>query len=100
MGQRTLRITIQQFEDATVLTLEGRVTGPWAEELGRVWTERAPQLAHGSLLIDLSNVTFADAEGKRVLREIYSETQPRVVAGTPWTQYLAREIAGENNQLT
>jgi anti-anti-sigma regulatory factor len=98
MGQHTLRITIQQFEEATVLTLEGRVTGPWAEELGRVWTERAPLLAQGSLLIDLSNVTYADADGKRVLSAIYSETQPRVIAATPWTQHLAREIAGENNQ--
>jgi anti-anti-sigma regulatory factor len=100
MGQHTLRITIQQFEEATVLTLEGRVTGPWAEELSRVWTERAPQLAHSSLLIDLSNVTYADTDGKRVLSTIYSQSQPRVIAGTPWTQHLAREIAGEKDQLS
>lgn len=95
MGQHTLRITIQQSEDATELTLEGRVAGPWAAELGRVWMERAPLLANTTLLIDLSNVTYADADGTRVLREIYAQTRPQVVANTPWTQHLARLIAGE-----
>jgi|SRR5580658_3041087 anti-anti-sigma regulatory factor len=99
MGQHTLRITIKQTEDATLLMLEGRVAGPWAAELGRIWQERAPRLAQTKLSIDLSSVTYADADGTRVLREIYSQTQPKLVAATPWTQHLAREIAGEKEQM-
>jgi hypothetical protein len=93
MGQCTLRITIQQSEEATVLMLEGRVAGPWAEELGRVWVEQAPQLAQQKLVLDLSNVIFADADGTRVLREIHSQAHPQVIANTPWTRYLAAQIA-------
>ena len=93
MGQRTLRITFEQTEGATLLTLEGRVAGPWAAELGRVWVEKAPLLAQGKLSIDISNVTYADADGTRVLREIHSQARPKVIASSPWTQYLAEQIA-------
>jgi len=99
MGRYTLRITIEQTELATFLTLEGRVAGLWAAELGRVWEERAPQLALKKMLIDLCNVTYADDEGKRVLRDIHAQTQAEVIATTPWAQHLAREIAGSTESL-
>jgi anti-anti-sigma regulatory factor len=88
-----LRISIQETEVATLLTLEGRVAGPWAAELSRVWVEKAPLLALANLSLDLTNVIYADDDGIRVLREIYTQAQPKVVATTPWTQYLAEKIA-------
>ena len=94
-GQREVRITIQENENETLLTLEGRIAGPWAEELRRVWYKKAPQFAQGKLLIDICNVIYADAEGTRVLKEIYFHTRCEVIAHTPWTQHLAREISGE-----
>ncbi|MGD0629432.1 MAG: hypothetical protein ABR987_08770 [Terracidiphilus sp.] len=97
MGQHTLRITIQETEVATVLTLEGRVAGPWAAELGRVWVDEAPRLTRRNLSIDISNVIFADPDGTRVLRDIYSQAHPRIVATTPWTQYLAEQMASKSN---
>jgi anti-anti-sigma regulatory factor len=101
MGRHTLRITIAQTNEAAMLlTLEGRVVGPWAAELSRVWAERFPRLSQSKLSIDLSDVTYVDADGTRVLKEIYSQTQPDLVATTPWTQHLAREIAGEKDQLS
>jgi anti-anti-sigma regulatory factor len=93
MGQRTLRITIQETEGTTSLTLEGRVAGPWAAELGRVWVDEAPRLTQRKLSLDISNVIFADADGARVLKKIYSQARPRIVATTPWTKYLAEQMA-------
>ncbi len=90
-----MRITIKENGDETLLTLEGRVAGPWAEELRHVWDKKSAQLAQGKLLIDICNVTYADAEGMRVLQEIYFHTRCEVVARTPWTQHLAREISGQ-----
>ena len=95
-----LRITVQQTEAATGITLEGRVAGPWAVELDRAWTEVAPSLSSKKLSLDLRNVTYADAEGKRVLRDIYVRTHAEVVANTPWTQYLAAEITRERQDGT
>jgi anti-anti-sigma regulatory factor len=92
LGRHTLKITIQEHDHTIEIRLEGRVVGPWAEELSRVWVETAPRLGQKDVSIDLRNVTFADAVGKRALRDIYAQTQAKFVASTPWSQYLAEEI--------
>lgn len=74
------------------MRLEGRVAGPWASELDRVWVETAPKLNSRKITIDLNNVTYADAAGKQVLRSIYEQTHAELVASTPWTQFLAEEV--------
>lgn len=91
-----LRISIHETEDAIEITLEGRIAGPWVAELSRVWVETAPRLAARKLLLDLRNVTYADAAGKQVLRDIKSKTDTELVTSTPWTQYLAEEIAANS----
>jgi anti-anti-sigma regulatory factor len=88
-----LRITVEQNPDAMTLKLEGRVAGPWAAELSRLWEETAPQLDHRKLSLDLRATTYADAGGIRVLKAIYSQTGAEILAGTPWTQYLAEEVS-------
>src|SRR3954447_8413767 len=92
MGRHTLKITIQSDDKQIGMTLEGRVAGAWVAELSRVWVETAPQLGPKTLSIDLRNVTYADAPGKQVLREIYAQTHATLVASSPWAQYLAEEI--------
>jgi anti-anti-sigma regulatory factor len=90
-----LRITIQDTAEAIEMRLEGRVAGPWASELDRVWVESAPRLQSKKLIIDLHNVTYADAKGKQVLRDIYAQTQAELVASTPWTQFLVEEVTAD-----
>jgi len=97
MGQLTLRITLEQQERAAKVTLEGRVAGPWAAELDRFWSATAPLLATKELSIDLCNVTYADAGGKKVLCAIHAQTGARLVASTPLTQHLAAEISANPN---
>ena len=60
--------------------------------------ETAPQLGQRVLSIDLRNVIFADAGGKQVLREIYAQTHARLIANSPWAQYLADEITHSQAQ--
>lgn len=83
-----------------MLTLEGRVAGPWAAELGRYWQEKASQLARKKLMIDICNVIYADEDGLGALRAIYTESGGELIANTPWTKHLAREIAGEAETLS
>lgn len=94
MSQDTLRITLQDDEKRMTITLEGRVVGPWAEELGRVWVEAAPRLGARKLVLDLRNVTYVDAGGKSALRTISSATGAELVTSTPWSQYLAGQVRG------
>ena len=93
-----LRITLDENPETVVIKLEGRVAGPWAVELGRLWEEKAPVIAKKKLAIDLRETTFADASGMRVLKTIYSQTGAAFLTGTPWTQYLAEEVARKNGQ--
>ncbi len=81
-----------------MIKLEGRIAGPWAAELGRLWEEKAPDVAKKKLSLDLRETTFADAGGMRVLKAIYSQTGATLLTGTPWTQYLAEEVACKNTQ--
>jgi anti-anti-sigma regulatory factor len=94
-----LRIYFEENENAIVIKLEGRVAGPWATELGRLWEEKAPAVAQKKLSLDLRETTFADASGIKVLRAIYSQTRAEILTGTPWTEYLAEEVACKNSQL-
>lgn len=80
------------------MTLEGRVAGPWVAELSRTWKETAPQLGNKTLSINLQNVTYADLPGKQVLRDIYAQSHPTLVASSPWAQYLAQEITQSHAQ--
>lgn len=97
-GRHTLKITVQESDKAIEITLEGRVAGPWVAELSKVWLETAPQLSNRTLSIDLRNVTYADAAGKRVLRDIYARTHASLIANSPWSQYLAEEITQAQEQ--
>ena len=98
-SQQVLRIYFEENADAIVIKLEGRVAGPWATELGRLWEEKAPVVAQKKLSLDLRETTFADAMGIKVLRTIYSRTGAAILTGTPWTEYLAEEVACRNSQL-
>jgi len=99
-GLHTLRITFQNSAEAVGMKLEGRVAGPWADELNRAWLEAAPQCAQKKLIIDLHNVTYADAAGKRALREIYEQTHAEFVSNTPWTQFLVEEVTAQKAKET
>jgi hypothetical protein len=88
-----LKITIHENEGTVAMKLEGRIAGPYAAELSRVWMERAPFPATKKLSLDLCDVIFADDSGRRVLREIYTQTNAELVTGALWTQYLGEQIA-------
>jgi ABC-type transporter Mla MlaB component len=63
-----LRITETADGPVTLLRLEGKLTGPWVEELGRACKAQADQPVGVSL--DLSAVTFVDPSGVLLLREL------------------------------
>ena len=93
-----LRITFEENSKAVFIKLEGRIAGPWATELGRLWEEKAPAFEQKKLSLDLRGTTFADASGIKVLRAIYSQSEAAIITGTPWTEYLAEEVTRKNSQ--
>jgi ABC-type transporter Mla MlaB component len=77
-----LKITVVDLsESAVVLRIEGRITGSWVEELRRTCAAHA-FAAHAfvghtfpdevQLSLELSDVSFADAAGIALLKELRS----------------------------
>jgi hypothetical protein len=62
-----LRIHQTSQAAGTTLALEGKLLGPWTSE---VRVAAASALAHGPVQLDLTALTYADAEGVATLRSL------------------------------
>ena len=67
-----LKITTQSDAKLTRLVLEGRLAGPWVEELDRCWREVAGS-RQSLVVVDLSGVTFIEPEGKALLTKMLQQ---------------------------
>ncbi len=68
-----LKITIHNSTNAATLNLEGRLAGPWVEELGRSWRAVKDNSPEKPVIVDLCEVTFVDAEGRKLLSSMYEQ---------------------------
>ena len=68
-----LRITIQPKSTATVLVLEGRLSGEWVNELRRVCRATPKSPGGNTLVVSLTDVSIIDDEGRRLLIELHSD---------------------------
>jgi len=71
------------------LRLEGQVKGPWVPELRRVCAATGTGIADG-LELDLAGVTFVDAEGVALFRELVTEG----VLVTNCSPFVAEQLKG------
>jgi anti-anti-sigma regulatory factor len=92
-----LRITIDKNSRATTLRLEGRLTGPWVDELERTWRAVASGPADGRVSVDLTDVTFVGEEGKKLLKVMYAEGAKLKASGCV-TRRLVEEIGHSFNR--
>lgn len=69
-----LKITSQldPVREDMSLVLEGRLAGPWVEEL-RTYCRRVLENYQRCTMIDLTGVTFVDAEGKTLLAQLWQQ---------------------------
>jgi anti-anti-sigma regulatory factor len=98
----TLRITIENNPNAAFIKLEGRVVGPWAEELAAVWSDLTTTLDKRSATLDLRGVTYIDVCGMQVLRQICREKHPAILTASPLTESFAeqaqRNLTNDNQE--
>jgi len=99
-----LKITSHKHSDSTTFQLEGRLAGPWVEELKRCWMSAATQAEMHPFSLDLSGVTYVDAAGKELLRAIHREGATLVASGC-LMNCLVRELcqpvqSGEQSRRT
>lgn len=62
-----LKITTERDAEGVRFRLEGKLAGPWVDELERSWYVAAEAAEGQRILVDLAGVTFIDVEGKKLL---------------------------------
>lgn len=69
-----LKITGQRdaAPDSMSLILEGRLAGPWVEELNSYWCQMSLN-QRSCTVVDLTGVTFIDANGKALLTKLWQQ---------------------------
>ncbi len=89
-----LKITGQNdaAPDSMSLKLEGKLAGPWVEELSSYWRMIAESRQSGAV-IDLTGVTFIDANGKALLTKLWQQGAELRATGC-LTKCIVEEITG------
>lgn len=87
-----LRITTEKRRGKTVLSVEGRLTGPHVGTLEQCWRELHRVSPREKFYVDLCGVSFIDAAGKVLLKEIYRQGGELIAEGC-LNQAIVKEIA-------
>lgn len=73
-----LKITTRTDHNGTIFELEGKLAGPWVQELEGCWREA---VGFERCIVLLCAVTFIDDRGKHLLVEMYRRGAELVAEG-------------------
>jgi hypothetical protein len=76
-----LRITLHETPTEKRWILQGRLVGPWVGELRTSWKKTHGNHSGGTHIVDLSDVTFIDNRGERLLRTMSKEGAQFIATG-------------------
>src|SRR5215475_8650891 len=86
-----LRITSDKKKSKVILTVEGKLAGPWVGTLEQCWRELRAASPDEKFSINLCGVSFIDPAGKTLLKEIHRQGGQLVAEGC-LNQAIVREI--------
>ena len=68
-GAMMLRVTTYETAGSLVVQLEGKLAGPWVDELQKCFRSWENREDIGAIRFDLTDVTFVDDRGKELLTD-------------------------------
>jgi outer membrane protein len=86
-----LRITTEKRRGKVFLSVEGKLTGPWVAALEQCWRELHAASPREKFLLNLCGVSFIDAAGRVLLKEIHRQGG-RLIAEGCLNQAIVHEI--------
>jgi len=92
-AESMLRVTTDKKRGKTVLSVEGRLAGPWVAALEQCWRELRTSSPQEKFHVNLCGVSFIDAAGKVLLKEIHSQGGQLIAEGC-LNQAIVQEIVG------
>src|SRR5256885_2077212 len=95
-----LRITTEKRRGKVFLSVEGKLAGPWVAALEQCWRELHASSLREKFHVNLCGVSFIDAAGKVLLKEIHRQGGQLVAEGclnqAIVNEIVASEKKGEN----
>lgn len=91
-----LKITVRNEATNTRLVLEGRLSGPWVNELNQC-VRGGEHDYHKPIVVDLTDVTFIAPEGEAVLARLWRQGVSLRSTGC-FTSSLIEEMAREDHR--
>lgn len=85
-----LKVTTTNQDQTITLKLEGKLAGPWVQEVTRVWSDTA-QSPRSGYVVDLRSVTFIDRPGQALLTTM-SRQGAQLIAADCLTRNIVDEI--------
>jgi hypothetical protein len=76
-----LRITTHHSPACLTFQLEGKLAGPWVQEMENCWKQARADYPQSVGRMDLRGVTFLDAAGKEFLAALHAQGAEFVAAG-------------------
>jgi len=92
-AESMLRVTTDKKRGKTVLSVEGRLAGPWVAALEQCWRELRTSSPQEKFHVNLCGVSFIDAAGKVLLKGIHSQGGQLIAEGC-LNQAIVQEIVG------
>jgi hypothetical protein len=89
-AEAMLKISILDTPSQRRLVIEGKLVGPWAAELLRVWRQATADLNGRALVIDAKGLTATAEDGENVLLELMKEGASFRSSGVFTKQVLKR----------
>ena len=86
-----LKITINETPTEERWILQGRLVGPWVDELRTSWKERRPSRGGRICVVDLNDVSFIDKGGERLLRTM-SKQGAKLVADGMYIRHVLEQL--------
>ena len=93
-----LRITTEKKRGRISLNVEGRLSGPWVAALEQCWREVHAGALREKFHVNLCGVSFIDANGKMLLKEIHRQGG-RLVAEGCLNQAIVDEIVAQEKKV-
>ena len=93
-----LRIYIHDQMPVTSFVLEGKLVGLWVKELEKHWESALAASSSRTMLVDLADVSFIDAEGRALLASMRQKGVRLLSAGVLINAIVAEIDAQQRNQ--
>ena len=68
-----LRVTIEKKQEQAAVKLEGKLAGPWVDELEREWSSISNDHPGNNIGVDIRGLMFIDAGGRKLLKRMCAE---------------------------